>query len=214
MDRSHTRTEKLERWNRPSAGETERPPSGAAIFFRGFLKDPVAFGSAFPSGRQVGRALVRHLELERPGDVIELGAGTGNLTKALLDAGCPPSRLVLIERDRELVHFLRQRYPDLCIIGGDAGRLGELLGAQGVSRAATIVSSLPITWFKRTVQGQIVGEALRLLRGGPFLQLTNAFASPLAPARFGLAAEQVARVWLNFLPIQIWRYRQRAQVER
>jgi len=47
--------------------------------------------------------------------------------------------------------------------------------------------------------------------GGRFLQLTNAFTSPRAVERLGIAGRQVGRVWLNLLPAQIWAYSKRPE---
>ena len=44
----------------------------------------------------------------RNGCVVELGAGTGEVTRALLEAGIRPHRLALIERDPELAATFSQ----------------------------------------------------------------------------------------------------------
>ena len=79
--------------------------------------------------------------------------------------------------------------------------------AGKVERLASVVSSLPIKWFSVEAQHAVVRPCLELLGpGGRFLQLTNAFTSPLAAERLGIAGREVARVWLNLLPAQIWAY--------
>jgi phospholipid N-methyltransferase len=47
--------------------------------------------------------------------------------------------------------------------------------------------------------------------GGRFLQLTNAFTSPLAIERLDITGREVDRVWLNLLPAQIWAYSKRPE---
>ena len=83
-------------------------------------------GAVIPSGPLLTRALaltaVREMQ-GRDGHVIELGAGTGEVTKALLAAGIAPDRLALVERDPELVAFLRRHFRGPRIIEGDAARL-------------------------------------------------------------------------------------------
>ena len=46
----------------------------------------------------------------------------------------------------------------------------------------------------------------RLGRDGPFLQLTNAFSSPLPIERLGISGREAARIWRNLPPAQIWAY--------
>src|SRR5271165_6980183 len=81
------------------------------IFFAPFLRDPLGIGAVAPSSAAVARAMADGLTLERPGMVLELGGGTGSVTRALLAAGCPPERLVVIERETALARVLRRRFP-------------------------------------------------------------------------------------------------------
>lgn len=52
-----------------------------------------------------------------PDAVLEIGPGTGVLTKYLLERGIPGFKAV--EIDRESAHFLRMNYPDLDLTEGD-----------------------------------------------------------------------------------------------
>jgi len=178
------------------------------IFFRHWLSNPLGIGAILPSGSSVARAMAGELALDRPGAVLELGGGTGSLTRGLIAAGCPAERLVVIERAPDLARHLQQRLPDVRVICGDAGDAGALLGDAGIERLATVVSSLPIKWFPRAQQRAVLDACFAALgEGGLFVQLTNALASPIPAAELGLIGEEVARIWLHILPVQIWRYR-------
>jgi phosphatidylethanolamine/phosphatidyl-N-methylethanolamine N-methyltransferase len=184
------------------------PPSDRHIFFRHWLKNPLGIGALLPSGARVARGMARELELDRPGTVLELGGGTGGVTRGLVAAGCPLERLIVIERERDLARYLARRFAGLRVICGDACDTGALLTAAGIERLASVVSSLPIKWFPLPAQRAVLDACFaRLGSGGAFVQLTNALASPLPAAELGLAGEEVLRIWLHFLPVQIWRYR-------
>jgi len=184
------------------------------IFFRHWLSDPLGIGALLPSGGSVARALARELALERPGAVLELGGGTGSLTRGLIAAGCPAERLVVIEREPALALHLQQRLPGVRVICGDAGDAATLLVRAGIDRLATVVSSLPIKWFPRAQQRAVLDASFAALGdGGALVQLTNALSSPIPADAFGLTGEEVARIWLHFLPVQIWRYR-RAETQQ
>ena len=60
--------------------------------------------------------------------MIELGSGTGAVTKALVDAASTPTRLVLVEFNPHFCRLLRRRYPTATVIQGDAYRIEHLLG--------------------------------------------------------------------------------------
>jgi phosphatidylethanolamine/phosphatidyl-N-methylethanolamine N-methyltransferase len=183
----------------------------AATFFKLWMRRPLRLAAANPSGAALADAVATQLDLRRPGAVIELGGGTGGITQGLVRRGCGPERLVVIEREPELAAVLRRRFPELRIVTGDATRLASLLRPLGLGPIASVVSTLPIKWFPRAAQAAIAHQSLDLVGpDGQFLQLTNAFVSPLPRRALGLEGEEVARVWRNFLPAQIWSYRRGA----
>ncbi len=163
-------------------------------------------GAALPSGPQVARALARQMQLDRPGTILELGAGTGTITRGLLDGGCPAERLALVEMEPQLVAHLERRYRGSLIWRGDARSVASFL-EMCVPRLATVISSLPIKWFSRDEQRAVVLPCLeRLGPGGHFVQITNGPNSPIAARSLGIEARHIGAVWLHFLPVQIWRY--------
>ena len=182
----------------------------ASVFFALWLQKPLRIAAANPSGARLADAVARCIDLARPGPVLELGAGTGSLTQGLVRAGCSPERIIALEREPALVAVLRRQFPTMTVIAGDAKRIGEYLTGN-VERLAGVVSSLPIKWFPVAAQYSVVRPCLdRLGPGGRFVQLTNAFSSPLPVDRLGIAGQEVGRVWLNLLPAQIWAYSDRS----
>ena len=180
--------------------------ANATVFFGLWLQKPLRIAAANPSSSRLADALARYVELARPGPVLELGAGTGSLTRGLVRAGCPPERIIAVEREQRLAAVLRRDFPGMSVIESDAARIGEYLTGH-IDRLSTVVSSLPIKWFSLEAQRAIVDPCLDLLGpGGRFLQVTNAFSSPLPMRRLGITGRQICRVWLNLLPAQIWSY--------
>ena len=178
------------------------------LFFGLWLRKPRELAAAIPSGPILADALGRLVALDRPGHILELGAGTGSITRGLLRAGCPAHRLVVVEREPPFAHFIGQTLPGITVIEGDATNLRPLLVERGITVLASAVSSLPIKWFSLEDQRAIVTQVFSLLGPeGDLHQVTNALSSPLPSARLGLDAEEVERVWMNFLPAQVWRYR-------
>ena len=94
----------------------------------------------------------------------------------------------------------------MTVIEDAATRIRDYLPARA-NRLCAAISSLPIKWFPAAAQYAVVKPCLDLLGpGGRFLQLTNAFSSPLPVHRLGIVGQEVCRVWLNLLPAQIWAY--------
>lgn len=178
----------------------------ASVFFALWLQKPLRIAAANPSGQRLADAIATQVDLARPGPVLELGAGTGSLTRGLIRAGCPPERIIALEREPGLANILRRKFPAISVIEADARRIAEHPAIRDRQLCA-VVSSLPIKWFSPSEQSAVVGPCLdRLGSGGRFIQLTNAFRSPLATRQLGITGGQVARVWLNLLPAQVWCY--------
>jgi phosphatidylethanolamine/phosphatidyl-N-methylethanolamine N-methyltransferase len=178
-----------------------------ALFFGLWLQRPLQIAAVTPSNKRLACAMAELVDFNRPGPVLELGAGTGSLTRGLLGAGCPSERLIALEREPRLAATLRRSFPGIATIAGDATALAEHLARQGIDQLCAVVSSLPIKWFSVNAQREVVEPCLaRLGRGGRFLQMTNAFSSPIAIGPLGIAGARVAYVWRNLPPAQIWAY--------
>jgi phosphatidylethanolamine/phosphatidyl-N-methylethanolamine N-methyltransferase len=152
--------------------------------------------------------MAQQIDLAEEGVVIELGGGTGSITRALLEHGLAPERLVVVERDRTLAALLRTRFPGVKVIRGDATELEALLEPLAIERVAAVVSSLPLLSLPKRARRSIVAASVALLGPHrPFVQYTYGVASPVAAAEFGLMAEVAQRVWRNFPPAVVWRFR-------
>src|SRR5208282_5048582 len=108
------------------------------IFFARWLRNPRTTASIVPSGAALVRLMARQIDPRRPGIVVELGAGTGVITAALLAAGLPAERLIVIERDEVLHRLLQKRFPELLVIRDDAANLRAQLRERGIERVAAV----------------------------------------------------------------------------
>jgi phosphatidylethanolamine/phosphatidyl-N-methylethanolamine N-methyltransferase len=188
-------------------------PAGTALFLKRWLRRPLAVGAVVPSGRLLGEAMARATLAAiagRDGHVIELGAGTGHVTKALLAAGIAAERLVLVERDPELASFLRRHFTGSRILEGDAARLTRLLAAHGIERIAAVVSSLPLLSLPAEVVNGIVNGVFETLpRGAALIQFTYGPSPPVPRAlreRLHLQASSGRRIWRNVPPAVVWTF--------
>jgi phosphatidylethanolamine/phosphatidyl-N-methylethanolamine N-methyltransferase len=189
-------------------------PAGTALFLKRWLRRPLSMGAVMPSGRLLGEAMaltaLREIE-GREGHVVELGAGTGEITKALLSAGIPPERLALVERDPELAVFLRRHFRGPQIIEGDAARLPRLLASHRIERVAAVVSGLPLLSLPaEVVNGIVRGVFEALPRGGALVQFTYGPAPPVPRdlrESLRLVGARGKRIWRNVPPAVVWTFR-------
>lgn len=183
------------------------------LFFSSFAKAPRKVGSITPSSRGLGRAMAAELPDEYS-VCVELGGGTGSLTSAILAAGVPSEKLIVVERDPRLVAHLRKRFPKVAVVEGDAQHLRRILADAGVDHVDAVISGLPLRNLPGAVRRNIAAEVFAALDlGGVFVQFTY-WGKPPVPAevaqRFNVGSEMTRRVWRNMPPANVWRYQRQA----
>lgn len=130
--------------------------AGTALFLGEWLRGPAAVGAVCASSRWLAREIASHVPAG-DGLVIELGAGTGMVTDALLNKqGVPSTRLIVIERSEAFVRHLRRRFPGTTVICGDAARLDELIPyGQHID---ALISSLPLRSLPQALRRRILDQ--------------------------------------------------------
>ncbi|MBI1273098.1 MAG: SAM-dependent methyltransferase [Alphaproteobacteria bacterium] len=184
----------------------------ALVFLSRLSRRPDRIGAIAPSGPVLGRFMAREIDPALPGLVVELGGGTGGITRTLLAQGVEASNLVIIERDRHLHAYLKDTFPQVGkILRGHAASLRSLLGHGGqVPPVKAVISGLPLLNMRPAMRARILAEAFScLVPGGAFIQFTYGLFCPVPTAilkKLGLRARIIRRVWLNFPPSAIWRF--------
>lgn len=188
--------------------KTARPRrrlAGACNFTAELVRHPRTVGAICPSGPKLA-ARMASLIPEGNGLVVEIGAGTGSVTKAILDRGIAPERLVIIERSPAFCHILRKKFPSLNIIQGDASLLGELLPKNAPVDA--VVSSLPLMSLPSGVRASILRQIHSVIQHhGCVIQFTYALWSPSPFQRVGCTRDRHAVVVRNMPPAKLERFR-------
>ena len=186
---------------------TTRQQAAHWLYFRRFLKHPARLASLTPSSPALGRLVAQ--QVRRQGDeyVVELGCGTGAITRALLDGGVPPERLIAVDLDAELLGVLREDFPEITVLECDAARITECLPPSVVGNVGTVICGVPISLLPRRQQRRIIDEMLALMPAGRrFLAYTHRPISPLPRRELGLRGECLARTLRNLPPASVWGY--------
>src|SRR5207253_7569519 len=92
------------------------------LFLGKFLRHGTAIASLAPSSPWLSRTTVRNVAWERARVLVELGAGTGPITRVLAEKARPDCTVVVLERDPDFARILRERFherPNFDIIEGD-----------------------------------------------------------------------------------------------
>ncbi len=144
-----------------------------------------------------------------PGQILELGPGTGPVTEALIERGVPEERLLLIEYNPGFVTLLRNRFPRATILQGDAYNVRGVLHGVLDAPLAGVVSSLPLLTQPVPRRVRLLRHCLALTQpGAPFSQFTYSVTPPIPLLTIGDAnAEGSPVVWRNIPPARVWTYR-------
>ena len=135
-------------------------------FLQAFLKNPAKVGSIKPSSPELAMTMIDGLEPSAENVVIELGVGTGAITKFLQNL-VPDSRSYLgIELDPGLVKRLRKNFPDLNIVCGDATETSAIHKRSGLGKVGYVVCCLPFVSLPAAVRRGVLEEVDKFMRRG------------------------------------------------
>ena len=178
------------------------------IFFKSLLRAPLKTGAFFPSSKNLASSISSFVNLPESDEyVIELGAGTGRLTSALLERGIPCSQLIILEMQPSLAKFLRKAFPLVTVIEGSATDLLSLLPEKTIGNIKTIVSGIPMVNLRFHEQQQIITAIKNVMKtNGALLQFTYRPGSPLPSNKLALNQRYLGHVLLNMPPAAIWEY--------
>lgn len=179
------------------------------------LRSPLNTGSVVPSSRYLALAMAQAAGSVQ--HVVELGAGTGPVTQALM-AALPSASLIAVELEGSLAARLRTRFPGLDVRQAPASNVLDALDPASLEPLPStnrlvrtaVVSSLPFRSLPALVCEQTIASVCRFLirhPGSHFVQFTYQPRAPF-PAPTGFEWSRVGFVWRNVPPAGVWVLRQ------
>jgi phospholipid N-methyltransferase len=137
------------------------------------LADFRTVGAVAPSSRYLTRAMVDPLPLRRAEVVVELGCGTGVVTRELLNQMPRHSVLLAFEINPRFSRYLREKISDprLVVLTTSAENVREEVRRRGFQHVDAVASSLALTLMSAQLKNDILSESAGVLRpGGVFTQ--------------------------------------------
>jgi phosphatidylethanolamine/phosphatidyl-N-methylethanolamine N-methyltransferase len=172
-------------------------------FFKGWIDKPKAVGSIVPTSSITARKMASVVNPKSGLPVLEVGPGTGVITRAILAQGVKPENLYAVEYSTDFVRHLRQLYPGVNVIEGDAFNLDATLGNKSGLKFDSVISGVPLLNFPVTQRIAYIESLLdRIPTGRP--------VSPIPPGRGDYTVEHFHFVIRNIPPTQLWIYRRGA----
>lgn len=177
-------------------------------FFQAFLKSPRIIASVIPSSTVAVRRAVRAINPAATRVVVELGGGTGCITRALLEAMPGSSRLIVIERTAEFIPTLAAIDDErLEVVHGCASTIAAEIERLGHASADAVISGIPFSTLPQGLATEIASEVHTVLApDGRFsaYQFNDRVADYMRPL---MGAPEVEFVLRNVPPLRIFTWR-------
>ncbi len=177
------------------------------VFIQEFLKHPFQIGSVIRSSRSLERRVARTAGVASANVVVELGSGTGGITRELLRGMPQHAKLLSIEINPHF-HALVGSIEDERLIAhlGSASDLTEIISLYGLEAPDAVVSGIPFSTMSPEAGSQILEAVASLLApGGRFVayQVSNRVATLCEPF---LGSGQAATELLNIPPLRVFQW--------
>jgi len=135
-------------------------------FLQAFLKNPLKVGAVAPSSPDLAWQMLEGILPDKDNIVIELGVGTGAITKYVHEI-LPDSESDLgIELDAGLVSSLKVRYPEMNVVQGNACELSTIHADSGLGKASYVLCCLPFVTLPEDVAAKVLNEIEKYMANG------------------------------------------------
>ncbi|MEA3533438.1 phospholipid N-methyltransferase PmtA [Rhizobium sp. CC-YZS058] len=177
-------------------------------FFQGWRSNMRAVGAVLPTSAITARRMASVADPHSGLPVLELGPGTGVITKAILDRGIAPDQLTSVEYSSDFYHQLLVNFPGVNFVNGDAFDLKRSLGAQANQTFDCVISAVPLLNFPMHRRVSLIEDLLaRIPVGRPVIQISYGPRSPVVPMPDRYHTAHFDFVMRNIPPAQLWVYR-------
>ena len=140
-------------------------------------------GAVVPSSAALARVMLRGIDLTDGASVLELGPGTGPITREIQRVIPSPTHYLGIERDPQFVKVLVERFPAMRFVEGSAEAAVEHIRDADMTNLRAIISGLPFASLPKVVQDRIIDSVDQLMTPGVVFrtfQYLHALALPAA----------------------------------
>jgi len=179
-----------------------------------FLCKPRITGAICPSSSGLGKMLCDEIELEKAKVVVELGPGTGAITKFIVERIAPDARFFSVELNKNVVSTFRKNFPKLKIYNDSASNLPNILKSEGIANADVIISGLPWAAFPDDLQEELLSAICEALPPNGMFTTFAYLQGRFLPAgcKFNKRLKQYFTtvkcsniVWMNLPPAFVYR---------
>lgn len=153
-------------------------------FLKGFIKKPTTVGAIAPSSPELALKMIEDVKADENNVVLEIGCGTGAITKFLQKMIPDRKSYIGIEIEKNFVDQLEEEFPNLNIVCADACNSTQIIADQGLGKVSYIISGLPFVVLPKEVADGILDEVDKMMeKGCLFRTFQYAHGYNLPPAK-------------------------------
>ena len=140
-------------------------------FLQAFLKNPLKVGAITPSSQELVSAMLTGIDPDDHNIVLELGVGTGAVTKYLREFVPSKQSYLGIELDADLVTNLNRNFPDMSVVCGSAADAYAIHEASGLGKVRYVVCCLPFVLMPKEMSESVLCEIEKFMDEGCELRI-------------------------------------------
>lgn len=180
------------------------------MFVQAWMEKSKTVGSIWPTSSRMAKRMASVIDVQSGLPVLELGPGTGAITRAILATGLKPEKLFAVEYTQDFVDLLQTKFLGINLINGDAFDLGKSLGRNNQTVFDCAISGLPLLNFPPATRAAFVEDVLsRIPVGRPLVQFSYGPFAPIAEKTGQFSVERYDVFLRNIPPAQVWIYRRK-----
>ena len=140
-------------------------------FLQAFLKNPLNVGAIAPSSPELAAEMLDGIKPDKDNIVLELGVGTGAITKFLQQVIPNKDAYLGIELDEDLVGNLHSDFHDMNIVCGNAANAFAIHEASGLGKVRYLICCLPFVSLPKEVSESVLCEIQKFMDEGCELRI-------------------------------------------
>lgn len=191
-----------------------QPIKARSSVLKAFLHRPLQTGAVVESGEKLSKKLAEMAHVDEADVVVELGSGTGAVTRHIMNIAPERAHVICLELDSYLARETKVKCPDATVFNSDALLLRSIFDELKINSCDSVVSCIPWANFNADLQVSILDSIDTVLRpGGVFTTFAYLHGLCLPKARKFYKAlsqryntiESSEIVWANLPPALVYK---------
>jgi phosphatidylethanolamine/phosphatidyl-N-methylethanolamine N-methyltransferase len=168
------------------------------LFFKYFFKSTRHTGAIAPSSPFLAKKIVEKSKIGEAKTIIELGPGTGAITREILERMPEGCNLWTFEINKEFIEHLEKKYPEARHIHANITKLKKTLEDNNIGHVDAIISGIPFAALKDSECDEMLGEIDSVMsEDSRFVLFTY------SPLKFKNFFSWFRKVDLSYVPINL-----------